>query len=323
MNETYATGFVNPKTTALFFDKLYIPEKLVSSGYGFEHGYFLIPNEVRFFYNNELDDWYSYAYKICSSRNSCITYPEAFNLPEYSFSSANIISIRDIEEAKLSKKVKQRLKDKYNACGEFHLSVFRNEFLQLVAQEIKKNLNINLVPIFFDKTDFEQALEKEKAIRLMKKAGIKQNDEIETNVYEAVITCNQMIDEDKLTWEQVLEIRKDKLERGKLKRFRAWADSNFSDFSKDQINDTICKTYNDYVAALQKHGVKTLCGSIGTVLAETAIGALSAWGGNTVNFVGLGLQIGVGMIPLGKAVKDYVKLRREPIAYYYDIKNKW
>lgn len=146
MNETYATGFVNPKTTALFFDKLYIPEKLVSSGYGFEHGYFLIPNEVRFFYNNELDDWYSYAYKICSSRNSCITYPEAFNLPEYSFSSANIISIRDIEEAKLSKKVKQRLKDKYNACGEFHLSVFRNEFLQLVAQEIKKNLNINLVP---------------------------------------------------------------------------------------------------------------------------------------------------------------------------------
>ncbi len=249
-------------------------------------------------------------------------FDKAFDLPYRQFGSEKFLGMEEIYRAKLKKGVKKRLIDAYNNCGDFHLSFYRNNFLVLVAQELKQKYNIDLIPILFDRTDFEKALEKEKAIRLMKQAGMKSSNEIETNVYEAIITCNQMIDEDKLSWEQVLEIRKDKIERVKLKRFRAWADANFDNYTKEQITDTIGKTYNDYIAALQKHGVNTLVGSMSTVLTEAAIGVLSTWGGNTVNYVGLGLQIAVGAIPLGKTVVDYIKIRKQPIAYYYDIVRK-
>lgn len=319
MNKTYATGFVNPKTTALFFDKLFIPASLVSSHYGMRNRYYAVPKEVRFTYKEELDDWYDYLYEKYSVMDPYDLY--SFDLLNKQCGSEIFLGRKKIYRAKLKKGVRKRLINAYNNCGDFHLSFYRNNFLIFVAQKLKQNFNIDLIPIFFDKTDFEKALEKEKAIRrLMKQVGMQSNNEIEANVYEAIITCDRMIDEDELSWEQVLEIRKDKIERVKLKRFRAWADSNFDNYTKEQITDTIGKTYNDYIAALQKHGVNTLVGSMSTVLPEATIGVLSTWGGNIVNYVGLGLQIAVGA--LGKTVVDYTKIHKQPIAYYYDIVRK-
>lgn len=321
MVETYATGFVNPKTTALFFDKLYVPKEVILSSYGTKNGFNLIPNEVLFTYDKEQDEWFSFAFEEYCCLNSGMTYSRAFRLPSKEFESDEYIYL---DEKYHNYRLKKRLKKIYNSCGEFHTSIYRNTFLQLVAQKIKKKLDINLVPIFFDKTDFEKELEREKFLRDWKfeQLNIENSQKVDKTVYEAIISSDQMIDESKLNWEQVLEIRRDKAEQAKLKRFRSWINSDFDNCSKEQIIEKINNTYSDYAEALKKHGVKTLTGSLATIVSEAAIGVLSTWGGNTVNYIGLGLQLAIGAIPLGKTVMDYVKLRKEPIAYYYDIKKK-
>lgn len=47
-----------------------------------------------------------------------------------------------------------------------------------------------------------------------------QADDKDHSVYEAIINCDKMIDEDALSWEQVLEIRKDRKSILKLRKFR-------------------------------------------------------------------------------------------------------
>lgn len=328
MRDTCATGFVKPKTTALFFDKLYIPKKVIASSFGQQSEYDKIPKDILFDIDKDMDDLFSGKFYSVCQQNTGI----AVNLNETTLLSfiSSFVGIDvdlsddgidvDLSEKPINTTSKRRLINYSANCGKFLLSIFRNRFIIMVANEIEHMFYINVVPIFFDKTDFEKSLDKNLVTEDCK---LENPEELKHyNFYEALITCDQMIDESKLSWEQVLEIRKDKIEQAKLKRFRLWANSDFDNCSKEQIIDIIGSTYNDYVAALQKHGIKTLSGSFATVLTEAAIGMLSAWGGNTINYVGLGLQLAVGTVPLGRAVKDYVKLRKEPIAYYYDIKKR-
>jgi hypothetical protein len=45
--ETIATGFVKPKTTSLFYDKIWLPESLIRSHLGEGLGYSSIPVLIR------------------------------------------------------------------------------------------------------------------------------------------------------------------------------------------------------------------------------------------------------------------------------------
>lgn len=96
----------------------------------------------------------------------------------------------------------------------------------------------------------------------------------------------KIVDEEKLTWEQVLELRNDKQSRLKYKRSIHWLDKEMIGKSQSFIEDDISIKLDDYEGALKKHGIKTVIGTVkemlnskdflaGTALASSAIGYLS------------------------------------------------
>ncbi len=93
----------------------------------------------------------------------------------------------------------------------------------------------------------------------------------------------KIVDEEKLTWEQVLELRNDKQSKDKYKRFIHWLDKEMIGKSQSFIEDDISIKLEDYEGALKKHGIKTVIGTVkemlnskdflaGTALASSAIG---------------------------------------------------
>lgn len=81
------------------------------------------------------------------------------------------------------------------------------------------------------------------------------------------------------------------------------------------------KAYKDYSDALKKHEVKVIKGGFAT-LGIVAGTIMNTWGGNIVNYMGAGLTIVISALPLIEKVKDYISVKNQSIAYYYDITKK-
>lgn len=90
--------------------------------------------------------------------------------------------------------------------------------------------------------------------------------------------------EQRLTWEQVLEIRNDKEMSSRLRRLKHWLDGEFAGKSLAYVQDEIANRIEEYDAALKKHGIETILGSLSavvdsqTVIAGSAIAATVTYG---------------------------------------------
>jgi hypothetical protein len=69
-----------------------------------------------------------------------------------------------------------------------------------------------------------------------------------------------------LTWEQVLEFRKDAEARKKYRRFLDWLDKEMIGKPQSFIEDEIAIKLNDYEESLKKHGIRTFLGSLSEIL---------------------------------------------------------
>lgn len=283
--ENIATGIVKPKTTALFFDKLWIPE-------GYEN-YDIncnIPKEIRFRINKpsmEIED------KLTIKTDSFLSSPLPF-IERDIYEFGKIKGLENFKEYKGKR---------------FFSSKSRNKGLSKVVFTFKKYFNIDITPIYLSPTQFDIDF-KEKKTR------------INNNENPVVIICTEQIPsilEEKLEWEQVLEFRCDKKAVEKLIRFRNWVNIELLDCKKEVILSKFELALDEYKNALKKHGIETIAGGFSTVLTSSAMILENIGEGiNIQSSVGLSIVAGLTVFTMEKYL-SYKETRNNPIAYIYDV----
>lgn len=150
-----------------------------------------------------------------------------------------------------------------------------------------------------------------------------------TDLIVASVSELELVDEAQLTWEQVLEFRRDRETRAKYRRFVHWLDSELVGRSQSFITDEVAARMRDYEWSLRKHGIKTALGSLsalldpaflaGTSLAVTS--AAIAGNGQIAAITGLCVTCGRALVTIGSSLVDLADERRKAseIAFVYEI----
>lgn len=288
---SYATGFVNPKTTALFFDKLWIPDQYAEQ--------FQIPKELVVNSRDSID--YAMLERLDELSPPI---PEALKTVLKAYYPDGLVPITWVDTAGIALDLKQDPPREvfmlYPDESQFITSINRNEALRIVSnlyyQRKKK-----IVPIFFNKTDFEESFRIHGSTDyngrriLYKEEHFLQNKQSQANVIEATIKNVAMIIEDSLTWDQVKQIRQDKSSIAKLKRFKQWAAKNLTGSTNEEIREYLDNTIEEYEYALKSHGVMTALGGFTTILssASTVVAALE---GTNTGYVAAGAAVSASAI---------------------------
>lgn len=284
--ENIATGIVKPKTTALFFDKLWIPD-------GYEN-YDIncnIPKEIRFRVNKPLS---------MDIKDKMRTESSSFYSNPIPFIEKDIYDVGEIKKLENFKEYKGK---------RFFSSNSRNSGLSKVVFTFKKYFNIDITPIYLSPTQFDIDF-KEKKTR------------INNNENPVVIICTEQIPsilEEKLEWKQVLEFRCDKKAVEKLIRFRNWANIELLDCKREVIISKFELALDEYKNALNKHGIETIIGGFSTVLTSSAMILENIGEGiNVQSSVGLSIAAGLTVFTVEKYL-SYKQTKTNPIAYIYDV----
>lgn len=147
----------------------------------------------------------------------------------------------------------------------------------------------------------------------------------------ATLSDLQVVDEQHLTWEQVIDFRKDEENRQKYKRFLHWLDKDMVGRSQAFIQDEISQKLEDYTLSLKKHGIKTVLGMIEEVLdgkhltgASAVVGGLTLAGYPIIGILaGVGLTIGKVGVKLGQTLLDIQDVEcghNSEISWVYEVK---
>lgn len=151
-------------------------------------------------------------------------------------------------------------------------------------------------------------------------------------VIAATLTDLQVVDEDQLTWEQVLEFRKDTANRRKYIRLRHWLDASMVGKSPAMIEDAARIKLEDYESAIRKHGLRTVLGGIDDFLdSKVLMGAIATSGAATVlpalleaGSIVSGLLLTAGLaVKIGKRKIDAENIKAGPnceIAFVHEVK---
>lgn len=276
--EKYATGLVKPKTTSIFFDKILVTDDLLDDNLS-GLGYTDIPNEVLLQPNVPLNQRFIIAHEAA----------------HYLF------------DMDLSRHLDNNSYDLLNEHNQMYkYSTHRNHGIYEII-EFYRNYGINIIPIYFSPTDYEQHF-------------LPNNSDNEFLSPTISICINKIpeIIEDKLSWEQVLDIRKDKKSLTKIRRFKNWTTLELANKSEEEIASILEKNLDDYSFALKKHGVETAIGAISTVhsVSSTIITALT----ENANFLMPGITISAGItLFAAKSFIDTIEAKRHPIAIIYDL----
>jgi hypothetical protein len=97
--------------------------------------------------------------------------------------------------------------------------------------------------------------------------------------FEAALQSIPSILEAELSWEQVVEFRKDTEAKRKLRALRSWLQSGLSAATLEEAKDKIEQKVADYEWALKKHGVKTVTGALTVVLDSKFLGSVAGAAG--------------------------------------------
>lgn len=277
-DDKIAIGVVNPKTTSLFYDKIWVPASLIYSNIWMNE-YKQIPYEVRIIEDIEA---------------------EIFKEGPYS----------NYFYASMRNKGGDTIEDTYKYTRN------RNEAILIATQRFKTLYGIDVTPFFFDYTDFEKSFLKLNDTEGKAEYWIKNRDIIKITVDKIA-----SIVEKSLSWEQVLEFKRDKNSVQKLRRFRNWCTYDLKDKSINEVVEILNQSYDDYCFTLKKHGIKTKVGSFTTLLSTTGTIISMLEAGNIENIAtSLSLSATLLTYTVSKII-DYMdyKNRKEPIAYIYDV----
>jgi len=290
--DTYATGLVNPKTTALFFDKLWVP---ISNYHENTPSELLMTNinkdlqhELASIYQHGLDDNRSWDYIL--------------------------------------KEKLERIKYKTEFPNEYIFTSNRNRALLRIVETCKKIENINITPIFIKQPKLNENISSLIRNKLLEfeDDDFKELNElkgIKINALEVCIKNICIAIEEELNWKQVIEIRKDKKSLNCIRRLKKWINYEFNNKTENEIIESLLKNIDEYNFAMKKHGVLTIIGSLSTILASTA-SLLPAFVCSPIEIISVSLAISAGILTFtSQQAAEYFEKKREPIAFLYNINN--
>lgn len=317
-NETIATGLNRPKTTALFFDKLWVPPDFIASNDtlsykpSFRHSPLAIPKELCV----TVDSW--------MGMDDSWRVMEAQQMPVFPHNIPYVVNSAYVHED--------------DPRERFLFSVNRNKFIMKSSIEFQKFYNIELVPVFLDYTDFEKAiidrdnelirslldqypsgtLDHTQLIKNIESLLKTQSSAPKKNAYEVSINYIPEIIEDELTWEQVIEMKKDSKAIKKLRRFRVFLNSDLKGKTEQEVLEILELAIDDYASALKSYGIHTTIGAMAFALSSSAT-ILGALAGTSTAITAAGCIITSGTLSFASAqVKEYLETKKAPIAFIYD-----
>lgn len=212
---------------------------------------------------------------------------------------------------------------------EFSNSVFkysknRNNAILLNTENFCRKYKIKISPVFHSLTDFEKEsaqIESEKLygnnnvkFRIKKPNTYKNKD-----VLSICIEDFPDIVDDSLSWEQVIDIRKDKIRNEQLRKFLTWTERNFQNMPPEQIKETLESEMEEYKEALRFFGIKTAIGAFSTIV-STASSIVSILNNPEISLPLLSMA-SVSLNYASNTYMSYLDNRKKPIAYLYNIEN--
>lgn len=142
--------------------------------------------------------------------------------------------------------------------------------------------------------------------------------------YQAALNNLPLISNEDVTWDQILEFRRDKKALRKYRSLRFWLQYSLEAESVGQATDLIAERIDDYEWAIKKHGLKTVTGALSYVLnlksvssIATGAGLAALVGGSIWSAMTAGLMISakLGVWIINKCI-DREAIKREE---YSDI----
>ncbi len=295
--ETVAITITKDKTAALCYDRIWLNGQEDSKGE-------IIPKEVRCFGGTE---------------------PELEVCAVVEYGTEVITEIFSSEEREMRSKVARLTKKVPSTKARQALTFFKKYLLsdidaafELMIRNISKTFStkykIPMIPVFSseEKRD-RQYHEGEKEVVIVSLANL------------------NIVDENEITWEQVLEFRADKENRGKYRRFIHWLDEEMVGKSQAFIEDAIALKLEAYEEAIKKHGIKTIVGTVDKALdskcllgASSMAGGLALAGNPTLGILSAGLliggKIGVKLIQTKLDFDEVERGQNSEISWVYEAK---
>ena len=352
--KSYATGLVRPKTTALFFDKIWYPSDMPEFNNIPDSIKYIerTPSQISSKAKKYIYDKSREAFEEYLSQNVDLLekYIEIIRCQEKGVNDntssldaeSNITAMITAMEDVLNKPIPYQEYDARNVLmpdGEwinwrpkdaYFSSYYRNRGIRAAVLRLRTIDHINIVPIYFDYTDFEKYLKNNKISYYIvpertRREALRKEFTKETSSFDVVEACIDsvpIIVEENLSWNQVEEIRRDKASIEKLSRFFRWANTDFTDKSRSEISDILNKELDDYQFALKKHGISTTIGGVTTFLSGTAT-LVSAMSTTPVDFTMACLTFTTGVLAYStQSAFNLLECNRNPVAYIYDVTKK-
>lgn len=306
-DEIAATGVFHPKTTSLFFDKLWVPEPLVAGKVTGSRAYKLAPYTVPAELCLDEPSAATETYVGAAARQSTLT-------TEYVRDASGNIAYAnprfrsrpippEILDAVLAEFMHSDTPAELDELEHAPTTIHRNQAIRRVVGAFERN-GIAVTPVFLELRGYDRVF---------------PNQE-----HEGLAACLAHVPtvlESKLTWKQVLEFRADAESVRKLRRFRNWFTLELLNKSGTEIQAQLSQKLDDYCWALRKHGLEAIVGGATSLLAFAATPAVvdtvvqHPLGGAVA-----GLAIGGGAVAwvLNKRIQR-LELQRNEAAYIYDV----
>lgn len=335
--ETLATGFVRPKVTSLFFDKIYIPKSLLDTYFE----YSAIPNEVLVQEREELRIKKVFSkpagatYKTAIDHNVHTTNAKNLKIGDHyytmlqmNYGSLPITGDKDRKTVRSKSLLHEPFSMDMSDTVKpeiFKYSKNRNHAILSCSENFCRQYGIHIAPVYHDLTAFEREAQSLKNSQLYNHKSLfyrLRNPNVlkNANAFSICIQDFPSIKEDELSWEHIMDIRKDKRRMRQLQRFTNWTNSKLKDKSPDEIREILESELDEYRAAIKELGIKTSIGSFSTLISE--LNPMVSLFSNPQSIMP---WISMVAIPLPFVTDIYLanmKNRKNPIAYLYDIQNK-
>jgi hypothetical protein len=287
---TFATGVVRPLTTALFFDYLWIPKDILN----FIREINLPKDALDLFIADPISSS-KYHFGYMTNAQDAVWYEDNKKLFDNEYVESHIELFRGDHDSQPSENIF------------FPSKVFGTKYRDKALREIShlyKSLGIPLIPVYHNPSDYDSVCGSEQT-------GL----ELCLDFIPVPLEYN-------LSWEQVLQFRKDKDAREKLLRLRRLANVTLSGYTHSKAMDEIAKRVDEYEWALKKHGIETVVGGITSVLSfaagPTAVQLLS---GNLYAAVAAGVTVGSAVLVWVKdRLIEQSSIQRSEVAYIYEVR---
>lgn len=335
--DAVATGLFRPKTTAILFDKIWIPSDLRHSQYGRTLKYDKIPLSVCVF--EEIEEGIYNFNEIGSLRKRILGEKKNKKGKCKEAESSELRIMPFVQRNRPYYTVEE------DVLGlDFLFSSSRNIGLKHVVNSFKRIYGIEIIPIYLGHTAFEESLLKHddemaqfQLQRYKHNMGFNRAFQFDLfpipdlsefekrtthSAYEGCLSNMPVIVEESLEWDKVLAMREDAESIKKIHRFRRWVDLELEGKSPNEIVDILGKAMDDYQYALKKHGVMTAIGGITTILSAYST-IIEAFSGDFSAQISAGLAISGGLITYtATQLSEYFEKKREPVALIYELENE-